>query len=534
MQIRVQTFGLFPALATSILLSVSTIAQTTWTSTDVGRSTPAGQTIAADSGFDLTSATGDIWGYADNCRFVYQSATGDFDFRTRLEGLAGSAYWTKAGAMVRGSLEANGVNGFVAATREAGWGRYMFTARLADWFSSAVYLQGSFTRVDYPDVWVRLVRIEDTLYPMSSTNGVVWEQMGSQLAFLLSRAAFVGMTVSNHPESGSAPATARFRDIALIRGPPAAPVVTSQPTSVKANVGQSVTLTVAAAGKNPLSYEWHRDGIPLSNGGTLPSLRLTNLSPETAGKYVCRISNSDGVVWSWASQVEMVSKAEPSDGIHLDLFDRSYGRLVEYLINASNFPASPVGSLTRNLLEIPSIGNDTGARLQGFLTPPVTGLYTFFIAADDSGRLLLSTDDNPTNARIIAECPFWVNPREWDYYYEQESIPIRLQAGQRYYVEAIFKGEGTPNHGAVGWSLPDGRMERPIPRSRFVAGIPSLHLIMEGVVRVEGTLNSPYVIESSGDLREWSPMETNRAPFEYRPLRDPIPSFEFFRARSVP
>lgn len=129
----------------------------------------------------------------------------------------------------------------------------MFTARLSDTFASAVYLQGSFTRVDYPDVWVRFVRIGNTLHPMSSTNGIVWEQMGSQLTTRLASAAFVGMAVCNHPDSGTAPATARFRDIMLIRGAPVAPVVTSQPTSVKANVGEPVTLTVTAAGKSPLS-----------------------------------------------------------------------------------------------------------------------------------------------------------------------------------------------------------------------------------------------------------------------------------------
>ena len=127
-----------------------------------------------------------------------------------------------------------------------------------------------------------------------------------------------------------------------------------------------------------------------------------------------------------------------------------------------------------------------------------------------------------------------MNPRHWDYYNDQQSLPIRLQAGRRYYVEALFKGEGSPNHGAVGWSLPDGRLERPIPGSRFIAGMPNLQLSTGGVVRLEGTLNSPYLLESSADLLRWSPLETNRAPFEYRPLRNPIPAFEFHRARSGP
>ena len=524
----------FWAVAAGILTSLSAAAQTTWSSADLGLRTPVGKTLVTDSGYDLTSATGDVWGYSDNARFLYQSVSGDFDFRVRLESFLGIAYWAKAGAMVRANLTPNSINGFAVATRESGWGRYMFTARLADTYSSAVYLQGSFVRANYPAVWVRLVRIGYTLYPMSSTDGLVWEQMGSQLVTLLPRTALVGMAVSNHPESGTIPATAQFRDINLLPGAPLAPVVMTQPTPIKANPGDSATLTVTAAGKGPLAYQWHRDGIPLAEGGTLPTLLLTSLDAGKAGKYMCRISNSEGVVWSWASQVELVPEKQPVDGIRFERFDHTYGSLVAYLINATNFPATPAASSIRTTFEAPSFGDDTGGRIKGFLTPPVTGSYTFYIAADNSGRLLLSTDDNPANVRIIAECPFWVNARQWDYYNAQESIPIRLQAGRRYYIEAIFKGEGSPNHCAVGWRLPDGQLERPIPGSRFLAGMASLQLNSNGTVHVEGTQNSIYVLETSGNLQEWTPMETNRVPFDYRAFMEAIPSTEFYRAKTLP
>ncbi len=45
MQISVGTLSLLSALATSLLLSAPTVAQTTWTSADVGRSTPVGRTV---------------------------------------------------------------------------------------------------------------------------------------------------------------------------------------------------------------------------------------------------------------------------------------------------------------------------------------------------------------------------------------------------------------------------------------------------------------------------------------------------------
>lgn len=143
--------------------------------------------------------------------------------------------------------------------------------------------------------------------------------------------------------------------------------------------------------------QWRRDGTLLAGGGTLPSLRLTGVGPDTAGKYACRITNADGVVWSWASQVELVGEAQPSDGI---------------------------------------------------------------------------------------------------------------------------------------------RFERPIPGSRFVAGAPSLELGADKpeslMVGVQGSLKSTYILESSSDMRDWAPMETNRAPFVYRAFRNPTTAFEFYRARSGP
>src|SRR2546430_9124784 len=48
----------------------------------------------------------------------------------------------------------------------------------------------------------------------------------------------------------------------------------------------------------------------------------------------------------------------------------------------------------------------------------------------------------------------------------------RLEAGKRYYIEALHKqGEG-PGHVSVGWQMPDGKQERPIPGMRLSAAGP--------------------------------------------------------------
>ncbi len=50
----------------------------------------------------------------------------------------------------------------------------------------------------------------------------------------------------------------------------------------------------------------------------------------------------------------------------------------------------------------------------------------------------------------------------------QKSKPIALSAGKRYYIEAWQKQEGGPSHLSVGWQLPDGKKEMPIPGARLM------------------------------------------------------------------
>lgn len=122
-----------------------------------------------------------------------------------------------------------------------------------------------------------------------------------------------------------------------------------------------------------------------------------------------------------------------------------------------------------NLFETPSnIADNYASRVRGYLCVPASGNYVFWIASDDQSELWLSTDDNPVNKRRIANVSGWTTPRQWDKYSSQQSAPVNLVAGRRYYVEALLK-EGTGgDHMAVGWQLPSGTLERPIAGSHLV------------------------------------------------------------------
>ena len=116
-----------------------------------------------------------------------------------------------------------------------------------------------------------------------------------------------------------------------------------------------------------------------------------------------------------------------------------------------------------NIFEIPvNAAEQYGTRLRGYICPPVTGDYTFWISSDDNGELWLSSNNDPANKSLIANVPLWSNSREWNKFPEQQSTTINLVAGERYYVEALMKEGSGGDNLAVGWQLPDGSLNRPI------------------------------------------------------------------------
>jgi subtilisin family serine protease len=75
------------------------------------------------------------------------------------------------------------------------------------------------------------------------------------------------------------------------------PVILTQPTGRSVLVGDPFTLSVVAAGTEPLFYEWRRDGgsIPGSNA---PSYSVAAALQEDQGNYSVRISNEFGSITS--------------------------------------------------------------------------------------------------------------------------------------------------------------------------------------------------------------------------------------------
>ena len=80
------------------------------------------------------------------------------------------------------------------------------------------------------------------------------------------------------------------------------------------------------------------------------------------------------------------------------------GNVVADLTGSGSFPDAPSSAaLLTSVVETPANAADNyGQRLRALLAPPVSGNYTFWIAADETAALLLGTNASPASARQIA------------------------------------------------------------------------------------------------------------------------------------
>ncbi|MFM7101328.1 MAG: PA14 domain-containing protein, partial [Verrucomicrobiota bacterium] len=174
-------------------------------------------------------------------------------------------------------------------------------------------------------------------------------------------------------------------------------------------------------------------------------------------------------LWILGPGLPQLRAQPPASGLLREVYLNLPGGAVSDLTSAATYPNSPSTTNYVTLFESPTdVLDNYGQRLRGFVVPPVSGNYTFWIASDDGGQLWLSTDDTPANRRQIASVNGWTPSRDWTREPNQQSAPVSLQAGRAYYVEALMKEGGGGDNLAVRWLRPDGVDEGPIPGSRLL------------------------------------------------------------------
>jgi regulation of enolase protein 1 (concanavalin A-like superfamily) len=207
-----------------------------------------------------------------------------------------------------------------------------------------------------------------------------------------------------------------------------------------------------------------------SSGPTTLTTNLTTTQTVTIEvDYQDAEGRTTNLTWSVVSS--------GSAGVYRELWpnlNESLGDTLEILTNTlynPDWPNQPDPAYTE-VLPYFQTATDTGMnwygqRLRTYIVPPTTGAYTFWIASDDNSELFVSTDENPANKQVVAWVSSWTPAEDYTAEANQQSAPISLTAGHRYYVEAIMQqGTGGDNLSAQ-WQLPNGTVESPIPAIRM-------------------------------------------------------------------
>ncbi|MGD1088613.1 MAG: glycosyl hydrolase [Verrucomicrobiota bacterium] len=191
---------------------------------------------------------------------------------------------------------------------------------------------------------------------------------------------------------------------------------------------------------------------------TFPDLQINQ-----AGKNYRLIARADGL----RSAVSQVFEVGPGVGI-----------VREWWTDLTNVDLTTLGQLAerpagREILdedfEAPvNLATNFGARYQGFLIPPMTGAYKFWIANESVSELWLSRDDSPADKIKIAAVTGSTPYSKWPHTHEAESGSVNLEAGKRYYLEVLQRQASGSTQLAVHWRLPDGVEEHPIPGWRLL------------------------------------------------------------------
>jgi hypothetical protein len=131
-------------------------------------------------------------------------------------------------------------------------------------------------------------------------------------------------------------------------------------------------------------------------------------------------------------------------------------------VSAIPLDTNPTTTGNISTLEGPqNSADDYGARIRGYITAPLTGVYKFFIAASDTAELWISNDDDPVNIFNRAQVLAPTNYREWTNANAGKSPLLQLFAGKRYYVEVRHKAGVGSDHVSVGWLKPGEGLPNP-------------------------------------------------------------------------
>ena len=186
---------------------------------DIGSPQLGGSAKQVEAGWDLIAGGADIWEKSDQFHFLYQQLSGDFDIAVRVECFTPAHLYSKAGLMIRETLNADSPHLMFLvfadnAPRNNNLGAYEMQFRsVAGGDCQAIYpavrppAPPEFPAA-YPNSWLRIQRRGDRFSAFASTDGKTWKVYAVQ-TLTLSSLVYVGPALTSHDPQKTAKACFR-------------------------------------------------------------------------------------------------------------------------------------------------------------------------------------------------------------------------------------------------------------------------------------------------------------------------------------
>ena len=364
----------------------------TQTNEDVGAPAQKGSAAYSAGIYTINGGGADIWGSSDQFHYVYQRLAGDMDVKVRILSITAADQWSKAGIMIRESLDARSAH--ATALLSAGRG-YAFQRR-STLGGSSVSTAGSAAA---PPGWLRLKRSGTLITAYQSADGATWTAIGSD-NIALSDTVYVGLAVTSH--NASALTTLRADNFEALQTAPVnqPPVVALSAPANGVSFVASTSIAVSANASDPENQlarvEFYAGSVLVGTDTTAPY--AVTWSPSTAGIYALSATAYDAAGASTRSASVTVTVTVPvaapvSVGFQHTAQESSLvtGYILElFAIGANTTTGTPSKELALGKPVADSLGNLTVDISTFFNALPVGSTYQATVSAIANGIRLRS------------------------------------------------------------------------------------------------------------------------------------------------
>ncbi|HLB73081.1 MAG TPA: hypothetical protein VJJ98_03600, partial [Sedimentisphaerales bacterium] len=154
-----------------------------WASQDIGGPAIAGSADQTAGIWTVKGSGADIWGTSDQFHYCYMPTSGDVTISARVVSITnGTHEWTKAGVMIRETLNANSTHNYMAMTNNQAGATAHASSYQGRPSTGAESINNDLVPAGYTALpwYVQLKRVGNNFTGSVSPDGVVWTDVATR------------------------------------------------------------------------------------------------------------------------------------------------------------------------------------------------------------------------------------------------------------------------------------------------------------------------------------------------------------------